>query len=130
MVRDDFECRRATRFTLALRLCISGCFYSTKASLLSVFVAPELDLRPHERQFNTKCARAPLRAQLRPAPSSFPSQDRLLFISIFFFLFIFFPRNSYDRPYRSRKIICLNKRLINLVAIDLIDQYLNNLLFL
>lgn len=47
--RDDVELRRATRFTPALRLCISGCVCSTKRSLLSVFVAPECDLRPHGR---------------------------------------------------------------------------------
>lgn len=76
--RDDVEPRRATRFTPALRLCISGCVCSTKRSLLSVFVAPERDLRPHERSFGAKRARAPFRAQLRPAPSSFSTQDRLL----------------------------------------------------
>lgn len=89
--RDDVEPRRATRFMPALRLCISGCVCSTKRSLLSVFVAPERDLRPHERSFGAKRARAPFRAQLRPAPSSFSIQDRLLLIQ----LFSFPPASSY-----------------------------------
>lgn len=89
--RDDVEPQRATRFTSALRLCISGCVCSTKRSLLSVFVAPERDLRPHERSFGAKRARAPFRAQLRPAPSSFSTQDRLLLIQFFFHFLLLYP---------------------------------------
>lgn len=92
--RGNVELRRATRFTPALRLCISGCVCSTKRSLLSVFVAPERDLRPHERSFGAKRARAPFRAQLRPAPSSFSTQDRLLQL-FFHFLLLFILRRGW-----------------------------------
>lgn len=103
--RDDVEPQRATRFTSALRLCISGCVCSTKRSLLSVFVAPERDLRPHERSFGAKRARAPFRAQLRPAPSSFSTQDRLLLIQLFFHFLLLYPMELDSRS-DSKEATC------------------------
>lgn len=77
--------------TGSLRLCISGCVCSTKrpsspsSSHLNATSDPT-----NAAAFSAKRARAPFRAQLRPAPSSFRTQDRLLLVLPFFVCFFFF----------------------------------------